>query len=221
MLLSSGVYAQYDSTKVIIDSLGKKTIFNSSPRLRIGADISYPVRYLFTNEIKGFEVVADYRLKPNKWFIAAEGGYATGTQIDSVLNYTTQGPYIKVGADRILSCSNKRPNNIFYIGARYCYSSTSTTVNSYTIRSSYWPTLTESIPSESGSVHSLEGLMGVKVEIFKHFFMGWTAFIGIPISNNKPESFDNLFIPGLGFQHDPIFGFNYTLLFTIPSSGKK
>ena len=221
LLLSFGVYAQSDSTKVLIDSLGKRTIINNTARLRIGVDISYPIRYIFDKDIKAFEVVADYRLKRNKWFIAAEGGYAEGMQVDSALSYTSKGPYIKIGVDRLVSCSKKRPNNIFYIGGRYCFSSTTTTVNSYTITSSHWPNSTSgSLPSETGSVQSIEGLVGIKVEMFKHFFMGWTAFIGYPVSNNKPEGFDNLFIPGIGFRNDPIFGFNYTLSFTLPT-GKK
>ena len=64
--------------------------------LRLGIDISKPIRSFLDDNYKGLEVVADFRLKKN-YYIAAEIGNETWNSDLPNLDNTTSGSYIKAG----------------------------------------------------------------------------------------------------------------------------
>ncbi|UKJ05858.1 DUF6048 family protein [Solitalea lacus] len=212
----------FEKTSIAQDAIKTRVPNNDTltyklpPSFSFGIDISYPIRYAFDNDIKAFEVVADYRLN-NKWFLAGEVGYADATHINDYLSYQTKGPYLKLGGNLNIVKFEKPTNNSVFLGARAVFSNLSTDVNNYTINQPSWPAQSNgSFSVENTSVYSLEFLFGVRMELFKNFLMGYTVRGAFPIVNNKPEGFDNLYIPGLGFKRNFMFNFNYTLSYMLP-----
>ncbi|MNS34186.1 hypothetical protein D3C72_663090 [compost metagenome] len=100
---------------------------------------------------------------------------------------------------------------------RGVYSMLSTDVNNYKIRDDYWTgSSTGSFSPPNSTVVSLDLVVGMKVEMVKNFIMGWTIRGAFPLSSSMDESFDDLYIPGVGFKKDFIFNFNYTLSYMLP-----
>ena len=70
----------------------------------------------------------------------------------------------------------------------------------------------------------LEIVAGVKVETFNNVYLGFSLRLNKLLSTQKPENFDNLYIPGFNkVTDDNTFGsgFNYTLTYSIPLRKKK
>ena len=63
----------------------------------------------------------------------------------------------------------------------------------------------------------------MKTEIFKNAFLGFSLRINHLVANEKPENFDNLYIPGFNRTYNGKFGvgFNYTASYLIPIYKKK
>ncbi len=91
--VSFSIKAQEDNTAVN-DTLIK----NNKYGIRLGIDLSKPVRSFVDSDYSGFEIMADFRFS-KRFFIAAEIGTEKDEQIESNLESSTQGSYIKIGAD--------------------------------------------------------------------------------------------------------------------------
>ncbi|MCO4294511.1 DUF6048 family protein [Solitalea sp. MAHUQ-68] len=182
----------------------------------LGIDISYPIRYSFTKDEKVFEVVGDFRFN-NNWYAAAEGGYADASKENSFISFNTKGGYLKLGANRNIVKFRNPTNNTVYAGARGVISIFNTDVYKYTINQKGWPGDVSGSFSDNSTVYSLEFLLGIKVELLKNFLMGWSVRGAFPIVNkNTTDGFENLYIPGLGFEKNFMFNFNYTLNYMLP-----
>ncbi len=195
--------------------------------IRVGVDIAKIARAFYEEDYRGFELVGDVRLT-KKYYIAAELGNEDKTVNDSRLNFTTNGTFIKVGFDYNLYENWLDMENMVYIGARYGVSSFSQTLNSYKIYNRYpyfgFPQNIESGEKFSGlSAQWLEVLVGMKAKVLNNFYVGFSLRVNRLFSNQKPNNFDNLFIPGFNRTYDGSFGagFNYTVSYLLPVYKKK
>src|ERR1700754_1555906 len=66
--------------------------------LRLGVDLSKPIRAVFDKDYKGLEIVGDYRVTKKFW-LAGELGNENKTTDDDQLNFTTKGTFFRVGFD--------------------------------------------------------------------------------------------------------------------------
>ena len=66
--------------------------------LRIGADISKPIRSLLDKGYTGLELVGDYRWS-YRYYLAAELGKERKETSTQYFDFTTNGQYIKLGFD--------------------------------------------------------------------------------------------------------------------------
>lgn len=188
--------------------------------LRVGIDLFNPVYALFDDNRKGLEIVADYRILKRFW-IAGELGYMDNTTREDHFTFTTNGSYIKVGADFNAYKNALGMENMIVVGMRYGVSIFDQTVNEYTINSDpYLPIHTNDIPIVYNNLnaHWIEFSLGLKVEVLHNVYMG-VAFSGKHIITTKnPDNFKNLFIPGFNrvYVNDFGFGINYTISYLIP-----
>ena len=70
----------------------------------------------------------------------------------------------------------------------------------------------------------IEILIGLKVETFENIYFGLSLRLNKLISDNKPDNFNNLYIPGFNKVTDENTfgsGFNYTLTYSIPLKKRK
>jgi len=188
--------------------------------LRVGIDLFNPINSFFNEERKGLEFVADYRLT-NRFFIASEFGYLENTDYEDFFNFSTNGQYLKVGADYNAYKNWIGMENMIIVGVRYAYSTFDQTLNEYTINADpFLPLETSSNPIQFNNLNAqwVEFILGLKVEVLHNVFLGCSFRGNILISENEPENFKNLFIPGFNkvSSNDKGFSFNYTISYLIP-----
>lgn len=217
-LLSSVVAAnaqqEQDTTKV-------KQVYG----IRFGIDISKPIISLTDTDYKGFEVVTDARVYKDVYAVL-EFGYDNKTGTEDYLNYTTEGSYVKIGANYNAYDNWVGMTNEIFVGLRYGISFFDQTLNSYTpsMYGTYFTPETIEANTKYTSLNAqwIEFVLGLKVETFKNLYMGFSLSFKAMTSNKDPENFKNLYVPG--FYDVSInnlgFGFNYTVSYLIPFSHK-
>ena len=195
--------------------------------IRVGADLSKLARTLYDSNYQGLELVGDFRLT-KKYFLAGELGNENKTTNDDQVNFTTKGTYFKVGFDYNAHENWLDLENMISIGLRYGLSTFSQEVNNYEVYNPnpYFGEIPDKQSDKkfSGlSAQWIEVVAGVKTRVFDNFFVGFTLRGNFLVNNQKPGSFDNLYIPGFNRTYDGKFGvgFNYTLTYFVPIYKKK
>jgi hypothetical protein len=195
--------------------------------LRIGADISKPLRTLLNDNYSGFELVGDYRVSKN-FYVAGELGTEENTTDEDLYSFTTAGNYIKLGFDYNTYNNWFGMQNLVTVGLRYGISAFSQTLNRYNIYNTNQFFNEGNIPGDNtellGEYSGLngqwvEGVIGVKVELFSNLYLGASIRVNFLVSDKAPEEFPNLWIPGFNRVNNDSsvgVGYNYTLSYLIP-----
>lgn len=190
--------------------------------IRVGVDAVKLIRSFVEKDYRGLELVGDYKLT-RRHYIAAELGNEKKTTDDEQLNFTTSGTYLKAGFDYNAYQNWAGMENMIYVGLRYGVSSFSQTLNNYEIYNPS-PYFGENQPIDSGeefgglSAQWAEVVAGIKAEVFKNVYVGFSFRINYLTSNKTPEGFDNLHIPGFNRTYNGKFGagMNYTISYFLP-----
>lgn len=218
-------FSAQSQTKTASNSTkSKDSIFKRTERfgVRFGLDLHKISKSLYDKNYKGLELVGDYRISKN-YYLAAELGSENKTTDDSRLNFTTKGSYLKAGFDYNCYDNWLDMENMVYIGLRYGASTFSQELNSYKIynRNSYFGevgSLNSGQKFDGLSAHWLEFVAGIKAKVYNNIFVGFSVRINMLVANNKPENFDNLYIPGFGRTYEGDFGagINYSVSYLLP-----
>ena len=223
-LLLSGVSLQAQVPDTITNTLKRR---NDTYGLRVGLDLKKIIQTVTDSDYRGFEFVGDYRLT-KKLYAAGEIGNEKNTISETSLSTTTSGSYLKIGVDVNVHKNLLGMRNLIYVGARYGIASFSQQLNSFSIatETAFFPS--EQIIgnlNESGlNTHWLEFLAGLKVEVLDNLFLGMSVAIQYKFFEQKPDGFDNLYIPGFGTTNDFSnfsANFNYFVSYYIPFYKKK
>ena len=203
------------------DTIPTKESYN----LRVGVDVSKPIRMLLDSDYQGFEIAADFRLT-RKFYIATELGTEKKTVDEDQLNFTTEGSFVKLGFDFNAYENWFGMQNAIIVGMRYGYSTHKQTLNSYGIYQTNQHVEGESILTQSPGTefsslngHWVEVVAGIKVELYSNIYMGFSFRLNRLLSTKEPENFQNLFIPGFNkvtSDSNIGAGFNYTISYSIP-----
>lgn len=190
--------------------------------LRIGADLSKLARTAFENDYTGFEIVGDLRFS-KRFYAAAELGNETRDWNEDNLTATTKGSYIKLGADFNMYNNWLGMDNAIYAGLRYGLASFSQELTGYRVFTSDITFPTEFITTDqkfSGLTAGwVELQVGVKTEIVNNLYFSLHLELKRLISDDKPENFDNLIIPGFNRTFDFSdygAGYGYSITYLIP-----
>lgn len=222
VLVSTSMYAQkpLENKAAEKDSIVYKTPYG----LRLGVDISKPIKAMFDDTYKGFELVGDYRLTKN-FYLAAEIGFEEETTKEDFTSSFSKGNYIRIGGNFNLYKNWLDMTNEIFFGFRYGFSTFDQTLNNYSINTgnSYFPTSIISSRTETGlNAHWTELILGIKVETLKNVYISASMSYKIMMSLKEPSNFKTLFAPGFNrvFLNKAGFGFNYTISYTIPFNKK-
>ena len=229
------VNAQQENAPISITENSSLTLIEEKkePRvfsLRVGLDIIKPITTQFEENYQGLELVGDLKFN-RRWYLATEIGSEKKTIQSELINFTTSGTYIKIGADYNFFNNWKGMNNALFIGFRLARSVHAQRVNNYTLYqlSQYIPLSLVTQGYATGERSSLntgwyEILLGIKVQLLKNFYAGISLRMHGLITNEQPENFGNLFAPGFNsITDDNNFGggFNYTLSYAFPFQFRK
>lgn len=218
LLICNNILAQ---NEIKTDSLATEIRYG----IRLGIDISKPIRMLTDPDYKGLELVGDYRLSRNL-FVAAELGNETKKITRDAVHFETSGSYLKLGVDYNLYNNWKGMDNLIVLGFRYGFSQHTQTLLGYNLlnNNQYWQednrvTLTEPKRFEGLNGHWIALQLGIKAELFRNLYMGISIQMQRLISDKDPDNFENLFIPGFNkvLTNNPYgAGLNYTISYQLP-----
>lgn len=190
--------------------------------LRIGADLSKPIRSFLEDNYSGFELVADFRIS-KRFYLAAEIGNEVKDYNESNLISTTSGSYAKIGADFNAYKNWFGMNNAITTGLRYGFATFKQELlgyGIYTTNDVFPGTFIEEPQEFSGlTAHWAELIITIKTEIVNNLYLSINLQLKKMISDDKPDNFDNLYIPGFNRTYDFSefgVGYGYTISYLIP-----
>jgi len=190
--------------------------------LRVGVDLSKPLRTLLDDTYNGVELLGDYRIYKD-YYLAAELGNEQMELDENNLSVTSKGSYIKVGADYNAYENWAGMENVIFIGLRYGFSTFSQTLNNYAIstQTPYFGPNIISTPEETKGLSAswVELVTGIKVELFQNLYLGANVQLKRMVTERIPTGFDNLSVPGFGKTNDfSTFGvgYSYNISYLIP-----
>ena len=184
---------------------------------RLGFNLAPVIFSTLQKERKGFEFSIDTRLTP-KLFPTFELGFENNSYVkDTVLNYTSNGIYGRIGVDYNLRSSDPASNDIFFVGARYGFYTMQQAVSNYLIHDSLWgPPIQGSMPQTNNYGHWIEIITGVKVELLHNIYLGWSLRSKFLLSTSKAFNYPQ-YMPGFGNGANTVnFGVTYSLFYQIP-----
>jgi len=215
LLLSSAMMAQETTNDTIPrqkDAYG----------LRVGADLSKPLRTILEDGYSGFEIVGDFRIS-ERFYAAAEIGNEKKERFESNLNSIASGSYVKIGADFNAYRNWLGMENAIYGGLRYGFSTFKQELLAYGIYTTNqtFPGTFRVDPREFTGLSAswLELQVGVKTEILNNLYLTIHLQLKRKISESTPDNFDNLFIPGFNRTYDFSefgAGYGYSISYLIP-----
>lgn len=217
LLFIVSVNAQQENDSIPKDSVIYKTNYG----LRVGIDLSKPIRSLLQDYSSGFEIVGDYRIS-KKWYLAAELGTEEFITKEDYTNFTSSGSYAKIGMNFNSYKNWLDMNNEIFIGFRYGFATFKETLNSYQINTgnSILPTETIStqITEDGLTAHWSEIQIGFRAEIYDNIFISFSSSYKIMVSNTNTTNFKTHYAPGFNriYASNTGFGFNYTISYLIP-----
>lgn len=193
--------------------------------IRLGLDISKPIRMLIDPDYRGLELVGDYRLSRDL-FLAAELGNETKKVDRDAVHFETSGSYLKLGVDYNLYNNWEGMDNLIVVGFRYGFSQHTQTLLDYNLLNNdkYWQEdnrviLTSPQRFEGLNGHWIELQLGIKAELLRNLYMGISIQMHRLISDKDPKNFENLFIPGFNkVLTNNLYGagLNYTISYQLP-----
>ncbi|MDD3078262.1 MAG: DUF6048 family protein [Paludibacter sp.] len=193
-----------------------KTFFFNS--IRVELDVAPLVTsFLSSTGNYTYEGAIQASLK-NKYYPIFEAGFAGSdhTSTTSDIRYTTSGPFGRIGIDfnLIKPAKNAKPtNNLFLAGVRLGYSNFNYNLYNVVITDDYWG-VTQTYNYDNLNSHKFwfEVAAGIRVEIIKNIFMGWTARHKSMISKVDSGDFDPYYVPGFGVNSGTgNWSFNYCI----------
>jgi len=224
---SSMVFSQAESE--LNDSLTIKDKILNINKIRLGFDVFKPIKSSSDGDNLNYEIVGDLQITENL-YLAAEYGLTDRLIEDENINFNSNGSFLRFGFDYNMFKNWVGMDNSIFLGLRYGSSNFSNKIESYNVRNSdaYFSNFVDNnyqtIDHSNLTGNWLEIVAGVKVETFNNVYLGFSLRLNKLLSTQKPENFDNLYIPGFNkVTDDNTFGsgFNYTLTYSIPLRKKK
>ena len=224
---SSMVFSQAESE--LNDSLFIKDKLLNINKVRLGFDVFKPIKSSSDRDNLNYEIVGDLQITENL-YLAAEYGLTDRLIEDENINFNSNGRFVRIGFDYNMFKNWVGMDNSIFLGLRYGTSNFSNKIESYNVRNSdaYFSNFVDNnyqtINHSNLTGNWLEIVAGVKVETFNNVYLGFSLRLNKLLSTQKPENFDNLYIPGFNKVTDENTfgsGFNYTLSYSIPLKKKK
>ena len=199
----------------IPDSLRQKFYFRS---IRFGTDV-LALALSGSNRFDGWEVNGDADF--GRFYLAGDyGSWSKDEVLASGGDYHNKGTYWRAGLD--INLLKKDPDrNMFFFGFRYARSSFTETLN---IASAdlYFGPLQYQLKNPAASAGWGELVTGLRVKIWKEFWMGFTARMKFALSVKGDDAFGTYDVPGYGVLGKGLtWGFNYQVFWRIPFEKKK
>lgn len=182
--------------------------------IRLGCDISRFGLPIIQKGRNAAEFSIDSELKRN-FYPTFEAGFENSTLNNDRITYKSNGIYGRLGFDyNILKRDDPTSRNAFLVGIRYGFSASKQTTD-WNIEDNYWGKAPNGSSSDIMGTHWMELAIGLKVEVLKNLFLGWSIRERILFSSTKVNNYSYA-IPGFGNgANRSNLGMNYSIYYSI------
>ena len=149
----------------------------------------------------------------NRFLPVVEAGIGHADMVSHLYSiaYRTRAPYYRVGMDYNMQYKNGKPNYI-YLGGRVGYTSFDYSVDAPSLVDPVWGgEVSAQFSDLPCRAVWLEAVGGVRAEIVKNFYMGWSLRYKYPLYTGPVTNGGPWYIPGYGTGKQSAFGATYTL----------
>ncbi|MDA3953166.1 MAG: DUF6048 family protein [Bacteroidales bacterium] len=186
--------------------------------LKLGLNVGRFSDYLFKPERISYEASFDFNLS-DKYYGIFEAGYSEIKIKKDNYHYLSEGYFYKLGMD--YNMLKKQPSDYLGMGIRLAWADFSHSASDLILEPDHWPIYSTSVDSKSYKTYWLEASFGIKGEIFKNVYLGWSGLVRVRISGDEDLNFQPYDIPGFGTGEKTItLGANYYIFYQIPFNRK-
>ncbi len=159
----------------------------------------------------------------NRFFPAIEAGIGHTDMVSQLyeIGYSTRAPYYRIGMDYNMQYKNGKPNYI-YLGGRIGYTSFTYNVDAPALKDPIWgneiPIHLTDMPCRAIWA---EAVAGVRAEIARNFYMGWSLRYKYPIHKAPIANGGPWYIPGFGAGSGAVFGATYSITYYLNFNKKR
>lgn len=196
--------------------------FERQKFVRFGADLSrLALPYIHDFGLSGAEFSLDGEVRYDL-FPTIEYGFNNIEDNTDFHSYNLTGSYYRFGLNyNMINYKHRLDRNLFFIGARYAISNYSHKADRISI-DNIWGNYETSMPEATLSNKWFESLIGIRGEIFKNFYMGYTIRIKTRLDNTDYGSYKPFWIPGFGKStKNWSMGMSYSVFYAIPIKNPK
>jgi len=210
----------------------KKTVSDSIPvpffnGIIVEGDIASVASSVLSNGgTHSYEGAVKIDLK-HKFYPTFEFGYASADKltVDNI-GFSTNGAFWRGGIDINMLKQKKAANAInsmLLLGVRLGVSSFNYNITNVTITDEYWggPAQTMNYNNLSTTKVWLELTAGIRVEVLKNIYMGWTIRNKNLLTSTADGAVTPWYIPGFGVNKSTNLGLNYTIGYKFQVPVKK
>lgn len=216
LLFIAGSVSAQQQTDTATDTKPVKAKEMTTHQLSVSFDIIQPIANALESYRTGYELAADYYLR-NQVYAVAEGGWGKCNVDYSDLKYTTNNSFFRIGINKcLLARMMPKDWDMAFIGVRYAMAFAQRGNGTFTTTDSLWGNTSGSIPGKSFTPYWAEVTGGVRVELAKCLFAGWTVRGKFMLNSNSFKDLSPLYIAGYGKgDKSAVFDFNFYITYAI------
>jgi hypothetical protein len=194
-----------------------KKIFRTPQGITLGVNLAGPINKAFDNDRTGLSFISRVNIAKD-YFLIGEVGYENISFKREHANYTSNGTFLKVGAEiDVMKKKEEWSNDNLMLGLHYGIGVQEHGASQFVIKNGYWNDYEGRVPSYFISTQWLEFSIGPRTEVFKNFYMAWNIHLRLAVLRDNSADLKPYIIPGFG-NGDNRFNaaFSYTLEYMIP-----
>jgi hypothetical protein len=196
--------------------------YSKAAGLSVGVDLSPFIVTAFEPERQGFAFSGRMLFNEN-WFAIAELGFDRIQFEKDPYDYESNGSFLRLGLDYdFFKVEELGNNDNVFGGIRYGYAVQEHSSPRFIIQDGYWGDYMGRFNPSTVQSHWLEFVFGLRTEVLKNFYMGWSVRMRKVMLVNANSTLEPYVIPGYGRRdNDFNLSFTYTLEYEIPFRKKK
>lgn len=188
--------------------------------LRFGFDISrIAVPFLEDGRVE-YDGSIDLRINKDLYPVI-EVGWGNFETEKINFKYRSTGYSLRAGIDKnYLKKDNADEMGMFFVGVRYGLSFFKHESPFLKISDPYWGDYYGAIPIKNLHAHWLEFTTGIRVEIIKNIYLGWSLRGRLLLNKYDDTNMSPYYIPGYGkVSGNTNMGFRYSIFYQLPLKG--
>lgn len=184
----------------------------------VGIDVAGLASKILGSDITSTEASVMINLK-NRFFPVAELGFGSinTTNEETDIHYKASAPYFRVGMDYNVFYQKPYLPGYFTVGLRYGFSTFEYDVVAPPLTDPNWGHTSVPVSYEGVKTNVSWGelAVGLKANVFKGFYMGFSARYRVRLSMKKNENSEPYYTPGFGKGKTNI-GIAYHIVYQLP-----